>query len=446
MEYLTLHHLNGSIAILKGVTTASYNETVKITSPGGPPRMGRVLKIEGDTVVALIFEGAAGLSLTSAATKFTGQQMEVALSPEIIGRKFDGFGNPIDGLGRIRSKLRRSINGQPINPVQRSYPRDYIHTGISAIDGLATLIRGQKLPIFSADGLPHDILAAQIATMSGMPPQNSVGRKLRPTELHSPKPQKFATVFAAMGISHETARFFQDSFDESGQAYIMFQNLASDPTAQRLATPRLALTAAEYLAYDLGYHVLVILTDITSYAEALREISSQQGEIPSRKGYPGYMYSDLASLYERAGIIKNKPGSVTQIPILTMPGEDITHPIPDLTGYITEGQIVLSRSLHQKNIYPPINVLPSLSRLMKDGIGEGYTTKEHPAIAAKLFATYAKVEDIRALAAIIGEDDLTPEDKATLSFGKNFEQDFLAQSPQAARSLAQTMEIAKTLL
>jgi len=516
MEYIGLHEISGSIAILEGVTTASYDEIVRIEAPNTTPRMGRVLKIEGERAVVLVFEGTAGLSLSSAVTKFTGRHMEITLSPEIIGRKFDGMGNPIDGMGSIRGKIRRNINGKPVNPVNRSYPRSYMHTGISAIDCLATLIRGQKLPIFSADGLPHDILATQISPSGGQhcfhtvgvsvsvsQPDTDVrqvrshtveaatapspdgerprlhtagttvadsqlakngeqlhshavedftsganrsGRKMRPDLPEHSAPEKFATVFAAMGVSHDTARYFQDSFDESERDYIMFQNLASDPTAQRIATPRLALTAAEYLAYDLGYHVLVILTDITSYAEALREISSQQGEIPSRKGYPGYMYSDLASLYERAGIIKNKPGSVTQIPILTMPSEDITHPIPDLTGYITEGQIVLDRSLHQKNIYPPINVLPSLSRLMKDGIGEGYTTKEHPAIAAKLFAAYVKVEDIRALAAIIGEDDLSPEDKMLLNFGKQFEAKFLSQSPHESRSLAQTMSIAEELL
>jgi len=359
--------------------------------------------------------------------------MEITLSKELLGRTFDGLGNPRDGLGAIYNGIRRGIAGVPTNPVKRVYPRNYIHTGFSSIDYLTTLIRGQKLPIFSADGLPHDHLAVQIATQA----------KIADTE-KSP----FAVVFAAMGISHDTAEFFRYSFIESGQIdrTIMYLNLSGDPPTERIATPRFALTAAEYLAYDLGYHVLAILTDMTSYAEALREISSSRGEIPSRKGYPGYMYSDLASIYERAGIIKNKPGSLTQIPILTMPNEDITHPIPDLTGYITEGQIVLDRNLHRKNIYPPINVLPSLSRLMKDGIGEGFTTKEHPAIAAKLFATYAGVEDVRALAAIIGEDDLTEDDKKLLNFGYRFEHEFINQQKYENRSLTETFNIASKLI
>jgi V/A-type H+-transporting ATPase subunit B len=356
--------------------------------------------------------------------------LEMPLSEEILGREFDGLGRPRDGLGAILADERREIAGVALNPVERVYPRNYIHTGFSAIDGLITLIRGQKLPIFSADGLPHDKLAAQIAVQSGVAGEN------------------FAVVFAAMGIGTDTAEFFRNAFAESGQfeRTVMFLNMADDPPTERVATPRFALTAAEYLAFERGFHVLVILTDMTAFAETLREISSARGEIPGRKGFPGYMYSDLASIYERAGIRRGKSGSVTQIPICTMPAEDITHPIPDLTGYITEGQIVLSRALHQKGIYPPIAVLPSLSRLMKDGIGEGFTAKEHPALAARLFAAYAEAEENRALAAVIGEDDLSEEEKNSLAFARCFEAEFLHQDFFESRTLDETLEICNSIL
>jgi len=433
MEYLDISKIKGSLLILKDISAPKYDEIVKIQMPNAPPRTGRVLQIEGDTAVILVFEGTSGLSLTETSTRFTGRQMEIILSEEILGRTFNGLGSPRDGLGEIYNGIKRKIAGVSTNPVHRVYPRNYINTGFSAIDGLITLIRGQKLPIFSADGLPHDKLAVQIATQA---------------KIADSEDAPFAVVFAAMGISHDTADFFRQTFIESGQINrtVIYLNLANDPPTERIATPRFALTAAEYLAYDLGYHVLVILTDMTSYAEALREISSARAEIPSRKGYPGYMYSDLASLYERAGILKGRKGSLTQLPILTMPNEDITHPIPDLTGYITEGQIVLDRTLHRRGVYPPINVLPSLSRLMKDGIGEGYTTKDHPVLAAKLFAKYAGVGDIRALATIIGEDDLTPEDKDLLNFGNRFEQTFIHQQPYENRSLTETLDIARNLL
>jgi len=432
MEYLGLNHIDGDLIILEGVSAPAYDEIVSIDVPGQPTRLGRVLQIEGDRAIVLVFEGTRGLSLTGTATRFTGRPMEMVVSHELLGRVFDGLGRPRDGLGSVYGGARRGITGEAINPVKRVYPRSYIHTGFSAIDGLVTLIRGQKLPMFSADGLPHDRLAAEIATHAQIADSGT----------------PFAVVFAAMGISHDTAEFFRETFTDSGQMprTIMYLNLASDPPAERLATPRFALTAAEYLAYDMGYHVLVILTDMTAYAEALREISSARGEIPSRKGYPGYMYSDLAGIYERAGIIKGSRGSLTQLPILTMPSEDITHPIPDLTGYITEGQIVLDRDLHRRGIYPPINVLPSLSRLMKDGIGEGYTTKDHPALATKLFATYAGVKDIRALATIMGEDDLTDHDKNLLTFGSRFEEEFLHQNMYENRSLERTLEIARVML
>lgn len=353
--------------------------------------------------------------------------MELALSPEILGRTFNGIGQPIDGLGEITPEKKMNINGLPLNPVTREYPRNYIRTGISAIDGLTTLIRGQKLPIFSGNGLPHDRLAAQIVK------QASLGEN---------SDEKFAIVFAAMGIKYDVAQFFRKTFEESGVSdhVVMYLNLANDPVVERLITPKVALTAAEYLAFEKGMHILVILTDMTSFAEAMREVSSSKGEIPSRKGFPGYLYSELATIYERAGIVQGVNGSVTQIPILTMPNDDITHPIPDLTGYITEGQIVLDRQLHGQAIYPPINVLPSLSRLMKDGIGEGYTREDHQAVANQLFSCYAKVGDARALASVIGEDELSPLDKKYLLFGKAFESEFVGQGEDENRSISETLD------
>ena len=435
MEYIGLNKIQGGLVILEEVQDVSCDEIVTITQKNQPSRTGRVIEISGDTAVVLVFEGTDGLRLATPVTRFSGRPMEMSLSPNILGRVFNGLGKSRDGLGDIHSKIRRSIAGKATNPVYRQYPRNYIHTGFSAIDGLTTLIRGQKLPIFSADGLPHDRLAAQIASQANISDNKTGGIK-------------FAVVFAAMGASYDTAEFFKQSFAEGGSTEhsVMFLNLANDPPTERIATPRFALTAAEYLAYDLGYHVLVILTDMTAYAEALREISSARGEIPSRKGYPGYMYSDLASLYERAGILKGVKGSLTQIPILTMPNEDITHPIPDLTGYITEGQIVLDRSLHLKGIYPPINVLPSLSRLMKDGIGEGYTTPDHPVLASKLFAKYAGVGDIRALATVIGESDLSPKDKSLIEFGRKFEETFIHQHAFENRPLDKTLSLVRELL
>ena len=367
------------------------------------------------------------MSLGNTHTRLTGRPMEIGLSPEILGRTFNGIGQPIDGLVDITPDVKLNINGLPLNPLAREYPRNYINTGISAIDGLTTLIRGQKLPIFSGNGLPHDKLAAQIVQ------QASLGED---------SDEDFAIVFAAMGVKYDVAEFFRRTFEESGAAdhVVMFLNLANDPVVERLLTPKIALTAAEYLAFEKGMHILVILTDITSFCEAMREVSSSKGEIPSRKGYPGYLYSELATLYERAGIVKGKPGSVTQIPILTMPNDDITHPIPDLTGYITEGQIVLDRQLHGQAIYPPINVLPSLSRLMKDGIGEGYTRADHQDVANQLFSCYAKVGDARALASVIGEDELSPLDKRYLVFGKAFESEFVGQSETENRSITETLD------
>ena len=424
MEYTGVDEIKGNLVFLRGVSGAKYDEIVKI-SYGGTVRLGRVIQIDSDIAVVLVFEGTRGLVPADVKVKFSGQMLAMPLSEEILGRVFDGLGRPADGFGKIFGQ-QREISGEPLNPVERIYPRNYIHTGFSAIDGLITLIRGQKLPIFSADGLPHDRLAAEIACSA---------------EISDSSGEKFAVVLAAMGISNDTAEFFRNEFEQSGQGErtVFFLNMASDPPSERLATPRFALTAAEYLAFECDYHVLVILTDMTAYAETLRELSSARGEIPGRKGFPGYMYSDLASIYERAGLRRGKCGSVTQIPILTMPGEDITHPIPDLTGYITEGQIVLSQGLHHKGIYPPIAVLPSLSRLMKDGIGENFTTKEHPALAAKLFAAYAEAENVRNLAAVTGEEDVSEEEAAALAFAQRFEEEFLQQ--EYARDLDETLTL-----
>ena len=432
-DYLCLQEINGSLVVLEGVDAPVYDEIVEISilPPRGLPKTGRVIQIEEDRAVVLVFEGTSEFSLSNTRTRFTGRPMELRLSDEILGRVFNGMGRPIDGLGPEYGCISRQINGQAINPVLRTYPKDYIQTGISAVDGLATLIRGQKLPIFSGDGLPHDQLAAQIARHASISDNDN-----------------FAIVFAAMGIKYDVAEYFRRSFEESGvtQRAVMFINLASDPAVERIITPRCALTAAEYLAFDKGMHVLTILTDMTAYAEALREISSARGEIPSRKGYPGYLYSDLAGLYERAGLFKYSSGSLTQIPILTMPSDDITHPIADLTGYITEGQIVLDRSLHQRGIYPPINILPSLSRLMKDGIGKGRTREDHAELANRLFAAYAQVGDARALASVIGADELSEEDKKLLSFGQRFEAEFVGQSLYEKRSMYETLDKGAAIL
>ena len=427
LEHIGLSQINGSLVVLDDVKGVQYDEMVELHLDDGSTRVGRVVRVDGDRCVIQVFEGTRGLSLVNNRTVMTGHPMMMDLSPELLGRVLDGLGRPIDGLGDIYPVARRDVNGAPINPVSRVYPRNYIHTGISSIDCLATLIRGQKLPIFSGNGLPHDKLAAQIVQ------QASLGED---------SDEDFAIVFAAMGVKYDVAEFFRRTFEESGAAdhVVMFLNLANDPVVERLLTPKIALTAAEYLAFEKGMHILVILTDITSFCEAMREVSSSKGEIPSRKGYPGYLYSELATLYERAGIVKGKPGSVTQIPILTMPNDDITHPIPDLTGYITEGQIVLDRQLHGQAIYPPINVLPSLSRLMKDGIGEGYTRADHQDVANQLFSCYAKVGDARALASVIGEDELSPLDKRYLVFGKAFESEFVGQSETENRSITETLD------
>ncbi len=432
MEYIGLSELSGSLIALQGVENVAYDEMAEITLENGERRYGRVITIDGDKAILQVFEGTKGISLENARTHFTGKPMDIALSHEMLGRIFDGAGRPIDGLGEIYPEQRRNINGAAINPVSRQYPRSCIYTGISAIDGCSTLIRGQKLPIFSGSGMKHNELAAQIVRQARVGDQDG----------------EFAIVFAAMGVKNDTAEFFRRNFEEAGalQRVVMFMNLASDPIIERILTPRCALTAAEYLAFDLGYHVLVIMTDMTSYCEAVREFSSSKGEIPSRKGFPSYLYSDLASLYERAGMIKGRPGSVTQVPVLTMPNDDITHPIPDLTGYITEGQIVLNRDMDQKGVYPPISILPSLSRLMKDGIGKGFTRDDHPDVSNQLFASYSKVQDARSLASVIGEDELSDTDKKYLEFGKAFEALFINQDMGDNRTIDQTLDLGWKLL
>ena len=432
IEYLGLSEVNGPLVVLEGVKNASYEEIVEFTVDGNEKKLGRIVAVYEDKAVIQVFEGTSSMSLTNTHTRLTGHPMEIGLSEEILGRTFDGIGKPIDRMGPIDAEVRRNVNGLPLNPVTRKYPRNYIHTGISAIDGLTTLIRGQKLPIFSGNGLPHDQLAAQIVQQASLGDSD----------------EKFAIVFAAMGVKYDVAEFFRRTFEESGVSdhVVMFLNLANDPVVERLITPKVALTAAEYLAFEKGMHILVILTDITSFCEAMREVSSSRGEIPSRKGYPGYLYSELATLYERAGIVQGVEGSVTQIPILTMPNDDITHPIPDLTGYITEGQIVLDRQLHGQSIYPPISVLPSLSRLMEDGIGEGYTRADHQDVANQLFSCYAKVGDARSLASVIGEDELSPIDKQYLVFGNEFEHEFIGQGMDENRSMEDTLNKAWELL
>ncbi|MBP0979444.1 MAG: V-type ATP synthase subunit B [Oscillospiraceae bacterium] len=435
IKYIGLKEINGPLVVLENVSDVSFDEVVEIKLDDGSTRTGKVVEIYGDKVVLQVFEGTRSLSLTNTQTKFTGKPMEIPLSKEILGRIFNGSGKPIDGLGQLYPDKFADINGQPINPVSRTYPRNYINTGISAIDLLTTLIRGQKLPIFSGSGMNHNKLAAQIVHQAKISSSNT-------------NTENFCIVFAAMGVKNDVANYFKESFKKAGvlQNVVMFLNLSNDPIIERILTPRCALTVAEYLAFEHNMHVLVIMTDMLSYAEALREYSSSKGEIPGRKGFPSYLYSDFATLYERAGIVEGKSGSVTQIPILTMPNDDITHPIPDLTGYITEGQIVLDRSLDQKGVYPPISILPSLSRLMKDGIGEKYTRKDHSALASQLFSSYAKVQEIRSLASVIGEEELSELDRRYLEFGSVFEEHFIGQNFDEDRTMEQTLNLGWCML
>lgn len=432
IEYTGLNEIQGSLVALEGVTGVGFDELAELSLPDGSRRYGRVIAIDGDRVILQVFEGTEGIDTERVNTRFTGTPITLALSKEILGRVFDGTGKPLDGVRELFPEQRRDINGSAINPVMRQYPKNCILTGISSIDAAATLIRGQKLPIFSGAGMSHNELAAQIVRQAKVMGDN----------------EGFAIVFCAMGVKNDTAEYFKKEFRQSGAMgrVVMYLNMASDPVIERILAPRCALTAAEYLAFHHGMHVLVVMTDITSYCEALREFSASKGEIPSRKGFPGYMYSDLASLYERAGMIRGQAGSVTQVPILTMPNDDISHPIPDLTGYITEGQIVLSRSLEQKGVYPPVNILSSLSRLMKDSIGEGYTREDHADLSNQLFAAVSSVEEARSLASVIGEDELSETDKKYIEFGKRFESEFLNQSRREDRSLDRTLDLGWELL
>ncbi len=431
--------VEGPIVVVERAGNVGYDEVVEVIDSLGRMRRGRVLEVGEKMAVVEVFSGTSGLTIDGTHIRFLGQSMHIPVADEMLGRIFDGTGNPIDGGPQPLASKFADINGQPINPTSRVYPRDYIQTGISAIDGMNTLVMGQKLPLFSGAGLPHDQLAAQIVR------QATLGSPAG----ESPKQaQQFAIVFAAMGVKHDVAEYFRNAFAESGALtrVAMFLNLADDPPVERLVTPRAALTLAEYLAFDRQMHVLVVLTDMTNYCEALRQISNVRGEVPSRKGYPGYLYSDLASLYERTGRVKTSEGSITQIPILTMPSDDITHPVPDLTGYITEGQIVLGRNLNHQNIYPPISVLPSLSRLMKDGIGAGHTRGDHSHLSAQLYAAYAHMQDVRSLASVIGEEELGAVDQQFLKFGRAFESDFVGQSPNENRTIEQTLDLGWKLL
>jgi len=432
LEYANLSGISGPLLFVQGVKGVGYGDLVEIRNGSGEVRTGQTLEVDEEMAVVQVFEGTTGLSIKGTRTTFIGKPLEIPTHREMLGRVFDGLGRPIDEAPQVISDLMMNVNGLPINPYTREYPRDFIQTGISAIDGMNTLIRGQKLPIFSGSGMPHNLIAAQIA------------RQARLLTAH----EEFTVIFVAMGVKFDIARFFIDSLEESGvlPRSAVFLSLADAPSIERLITPRVALTLAEYLAFTEGMHVLVILTDMTNYCESLRELSSSRGEIPSRKGYPGYLYSDLASIYERAGRIQGAKGSITQIPILTMPSDDISHPVPDLTGYITEGQIVLERELFNKGVYPPIAGLPSLSRLMKDGIGEGRTRKDHAQVAAQLFASYAKVKRIRALAAIVGEEELSDLDKIYLRFGNVFEERFLSQGYNENRSIETTLDIGWEML
>ena len=437
IEYRGFTSVDGPIVIVRRTENVFYLETVCVRDRNGNKRTGRVMDLSEDAAVVQIFGNTTGLDLDATTYEFLDTPLELRVGEGLLGRIFNGLGEPIDGYPPIVSSELVNINGNPINPYARIYPRDFIQTGISAIDGMNSLVRGQKLPIFSGNGLPHNKLAAQIIRQA----------KLRSSD------EQFVMVFAGMGIKYDIARFFTDTFEESGvlSKVVMFQSLADAPSIERIITPRCALTAAEYLAFKKGMHVLVVLTDMTNYCEALREISTTRGEVPGRKGYPGYLYSDLAELYERAGRIKGSSGSITQIPILTMPNDDISHPIPDLTGYITEGQIVLDRELSQKGLYPPVAGLPSLSRLMKDGIGVAkdgrvMTREDHANVSSQLFASYSKVKSVRNLAAIIGDEALSPLDREYLKFGDKFENEFLMQGEYENRTIEETLDLGWKIL
>lgn len=432
VEYRGVTSVDGPIIVLKRTENVFFGETVCVRDRYGEKRIGRIVDISDSSVIVQIFGDTTGLDLDEASYEFLDQPMELRVGDGLLGRIFNGLGEPMDGYPQIISDKKINVNGNPINPYARVYPRDFIQTGISSIDGMNSLVRGQKLPIFSGNGLSHNKLAAQVIRQARLRNSN----------------EKFVMVFAGMGIKYDVAKFFTDSFEESGVLanVVMFLSLADAPSIERIITPRCALTAAEYLAFEKGMHVLVVMTDMTNYCEALREISTTRGEVPGRKGYPGYLYSDLAELYERAGRIKGSEGSITQIPILTMPNDDISHPIPDLTGYITEGQIVLDRELSQKGVYPPVSALPSLSRLMKDGIGADMTREDHANVSSQLFAAYSKVKSIRNLAAIIGEEELSDLDRCYLNFGDRLEREFLSQGEFENRTIEQTLDLGWQIL
>lgn len=432
IEYKGLQKVDGPIVIVKRTPSSFYDEVVYVRDKNGEKKTGRIIDINEDTAVVQVFGSTTGLDLDDVSVEFLDEPMELRVGKGLLGRIFNGLGEPIDGYPEIISSKKVNVNGNPINPYARVYPRDFIQTGISSIDGMNTLIRGQKLPIFSGNGLPHNKLAAQIIRQAKI--------------LNSD--EEFVMVFAGMGIKYDVSQFFKNTFEESGvlSKVVMFQSLADAPSIERIITPRCALTAAEYLAFECNMHVLVVMTDMTNYCEALREISTTRGEVPGRKGYPGYLYSNLAELYERAGKIQGSTGSITQIPILSMPNDDISHPIPDLTGYITEGQIVLDREMAQKGMYPPVAGLPSLSRLMKDGIGKGMTREDHAAVSSQLFASYSKVKTIRNLASIIGEEELSDLDKLYLKFGRELEEKFFTQGEYENRSIDETLDLGWKIL
>ncbi len=431
-EYRTVTEVSGPLMVVEGVEGVGYDEIVEIVTPRGKNKRGQVLEVEGDRAVVQVFEGTRGIETDKTKVRFTGSTMKFPVSMDLLGRVFSGRGEPIDDGPQIVPEEERDIHGAAINPSARDYPTDFIQTGVSSIDGMNTLVRGQKLPIFSVSGLPHNELAAQIARQATIKEEE----------------EDFAVVFCAMGITHEESSFFRDNFEETGafERVSMFLNLADDPAIERILTPKIALTAAEYFAFTKDMHVLVILTDMTNYGEALREASAAREEVPSRRGYPGYLYTDLASIYERAGRIRGKEGSITQLPILTMPSDDITHPIPDLTGYITEGQLVMERELHRKGIYPPINVLPSLSRLMKDGIGEGQTREDHSGVSNQLYSAYAEGRDVRSLVEVVGEEALSDRDRKFLDLADEFEQEFINQGENENRDLEETLELGWDIL
>jgi len=432
VEYLSVREVSGPLLFVEGVSGVAYGEVVEIVTPSGERRRGQVLDAREGMAVVQVYEGTGGIDTSRTRVRFTGETLKFGVGMDLVGRIFNGRGEPIDGGPKPIPEEERDVHGAPLNPASREYPSEFIETGISAIDGMNTLVRGQKLPIFSGSGLPHNELAAQVARQAKVRGEG----------------ERFAVVFCGMGITHEDASFFIKEFERTGalERAVVFLNLASDPAIERILTPRLGLTAAEYLAFTQGMHVLVILLDMTNYAEALRELSAARNEVPGRRGYPGYMYTDLATIYERAGRVKGKKGSVTQMPILTMPGDDLTHPVPDLSGYITEGQLVMERELHRKGIYPPINVLPSLSRLMKDGIGKGRTREDHSDVSNQLYAAYAEGRDLRALVAVVGEEALTERDRKYLEFADAFERRFVNQGREEDRPIERTLDLGWELL